>query len=269
MHRAPAVADQFYPGDPAILRTTVAELTPAKAASEKRPALAVISPHAGYVYSGAVAGETMGAGVVPKDVLIMGPNHHGHGAAVALMDDGYWDMPMGIVPINRRLAALLLKHSTLITADTLAHRYEHSLEVQIPFLQYQQSELTITPLVVSHLSFDGLRELGLAMAAAIREYDRPVLIVASSDMTHYESRAAASRKDHLALDRILAMDPQGLYNTVMGQQISMCGVMPATVALVAALALGAAETELVRYTDSGEASGDTQQVVGYAGLIIT
>ncbi len=269
MLRAPAVADQFYPGDPALLRTTLAGLIPAKSGAEKRPALAVIAPHAGYIYSGGVAGETMGSVIMPEDVLIMGPNHHGRGAAVALMDKGEWDMPMGRVPVNRQLAALLLKHSTLISADTMAHRYEHSLEVQVPFLQYLQSELTITPLVLSHLPFASLRELGRAVAAAIREYGRPVLIVASTDMTHYESRETASRQDHLALDRILAMDPQGLYNTVMTYQISMCGIMPVTVALAAALELGGTKAELVRYTDSGETSGDTRQVVGYAGLIIT
>ena len=269
MHRSPAVADQFYPGDPAILRATLAELIPTRAASEKHPALAVISPHAGYIYSGGVAGETLSAVAVPADVLIMGPNHSGRGASVALMNEGDWDMPMGNVPINRRLAALLLKHSTLVTVDTIAHRHEHSLEVQVPFLQYLQTDLTITPLVVSHLPFASLRELGRSIAVAIREYGQPVLIVASSDMTHYESRDTATRKDHLALDRILAMDPQGLYNTVMGQQISMCGIMPATVALVASQELGATKAELVRYTDSGEASGDTRQVVGYAGLIIT
>jgi AmmeMemoRadiSam system protein B len=268
MHRSPAVANQFYPGDPTTLQATLAELIPSKTADEKQPALAVISPHAGYIYSGSTAGETLGAVVVPEDVLIMGPNHHGTGAAVALMDKGDWDMPMGAVPVNTTLTALLLKHSGIIVADTMAHRSEHSLEVQVPFLQYLQSKLTIAPIVVSHLPFHLLQELGRSIATAIKEYDRPVLMVASSDMTHYESREVAARKDRLALDRILAMDPEGLYNTVSQHQITMCGIMPATVALVAAKELGGTRAELIRYTDSGEASGDTRQVVGYAGMLI-
>lgn len=267
MKREPAVAHQFYPGDPATLKHALDGLIPLCTAKQK--ALAVVSPHAGYIYSGAVAGETFAAVDIPQDILIMGPNHHGYGAPVALMDKGAWSMPLGEVPINTALAHNILAQTDLVKADTLAHRFEHSLEVQVPFLQYFRPDLTLTPMVISQLSYTTCQAVGEALAAAITQYGKPVLIVASSDMTHYESREAATAKDSLALQQITAMDPEGLYNTVRGKKISMCGIMPTTIALIAALRLGATQARLIRYTDSGEASGDTNQVVGYAGFVIS
>ena len=267
MQRDPAVANQFYPGDPNSLIKMLEGLVPN--ISEKTDALAVVSPHAGFIYSGGVAGETLAKVNIPTDVIIMGPNHHAYGEAVALMDQGSWKMPMGEVAINSQLSALLLKHSNQIQADTLAHQFEHSLEVQVPFLQYLSKDFTITPLVISHLGYETCREVGISMAKAIKEYGKPVLIVASSDMSHYESRESATVKDKLAIDQITAFDPEGLYKTVNSQGITMCGIMPATIAMIAAKELGGSKATLVRYTDSGEASGDISQVVGYAGIIIS
>jgi AmmeMemoRadiSam system protein B len=269
MLRSPAVAGQFYPGSEAALIKTLNALVPEIQPEERKEALAVISPHAGYIYSGGVAGETFSRVKVPESVVILGPNHTGHGAPIALMAQGSWDMPMGGVAINRELAALIAKSSSLVEVDEVAHRFEHSLEVQVPFLQYMQKNLTIAPIVVSHVPYETCVAVGQGLAAAIKSYGKPVLIVASTDMTHYESRQAASAKDSLALARIKELDPEGLYNTVIGKRISMCGIMPATVTLIAALALGAKKAELIRYTDSGETSGDTSHVVGYAGLVIT
>jgi len=268
MLRSPVVAGQFYPGDQSALSKTLASLVPDVPAAEKKEALAVISPHAGYIYSGGVAGETFAQVRVPEDVVILGPNHTGNGLPVSLMDKGAWQMPMGEVPISEELAASLVSGSAIIQPDDVAHRFEHSLEVQVPFLQFVQQNLAIAPIVFSHISYESCVAAGNDLARAIEEFNRPVLIVASTDMTHYESRESASRKDSLALERIRELDPQGLYDTVVGNRISMCGIMPTTVALVAALKLGATKAELVRYTDSGEASGDTSQVVGYAGLVI-
>ena len=269
MLRSPAVAGQFYPGNEASLVKTLNDLIPDIQPEEKKEALAVISPHAGYIYSGGVAGETIGRVKVPENVIILGPNHTGYGATVALMDQGAWDMPMGEVPVNEELAAEIAGSSSQIQVDEVAHRFEHSLEVQVPFLQHMQKNLTIAPLVVSHVSYQTCVSVGNGLAEAIKKYGKPVLIVASTDMTHYESRESASSKDSMALERIKALDPEGLYNTVVGNRISMCGIMPTTVTLIAALALGAKKAELIRYTDSGEASGDTSKVVGYAGLVIT
>jgi hypothetical protein len=266
MLREPAVAHQFYPGDRETLLQSLEEMMPRGV--EKKDALAAIAPHAGYIYSGEVAGLTFSRVCVPENVILMGPNHHGQGAPIALMAEGAWRMPFGDVPINEPLASLILEHSTLVEPDILAHRYEHSLEVQVPFLQFLQPKLSLAPLVISHISFDHCRQLGLELAAAVKSFARPVLIVASTDMTHYESRRSATAKDHLAMERIEKLDPEGLYNTVLDNRISMCGIMPTTVALVAALELGAKNAELIRYTDSGETSGKTDQVVGYAGFVI-
>nr|WP_321466950.1 AmmeMemoRadiSam system protein B [uncultured Desulfobulbus sp.] len=268
MTRMPVVADRFYPGHPASLGRAVADLTPHVAQSAKQEALAVVMPHAGYIYSGATAGATIARVRVPQTVLIMGPNHHGRGRTLALGRDD-WEMPMGTVPVDQQLAEAILQASSLIQADEEAHLYEHSLEVQVPFLQLVQPGVNIVPLVVSSLSFEDCQQVARDLAVAIGSLRRPVLILASTDMSHYESRQSASHKDSLAIERILAMDAQGLYTTVLGQRISMCGIMPTTIALLAAQELGATRAELVRYTDSGEASGDTSQVVGYAGLIIS
>ena len=267
MTRMPVVADRFYPGNPARLRATMDLLVPETAGAKKR-ALAVVLPHAGYVYSGATAGRTVSEVEVPETVVILGPNHHGRGAALALGTED-WRMPMGTVPIDRRLAAAILERSTAIVADEEAHASEHSLEVQVPFLQQVQPQLRIVPIVVGHLPYALCQTAAHDLAAAIGGSAEPVLMVASTDMSHYESRRQAAQKDRLAIDRILALDPRGLYDTVIGQRISMCGIMPTTIVLMAALELGATRAELVQYTDSGEASGDTDQVVGYAGLIIS
>ena len=268
MTRVPAVADRFYPGDPERLRAAMKMLVPAVPEEEKRPALVAIMPHAGYIYSGATAGKTISRVQVPETVLILGPNHHGRGAALALGADD-WQMPLGTVAIDRQLSAAIRKHSSRIVEDSEAHLPEHSLEVQIPFLQQVQPGLRIVPLVVARVAYELCQSVARELAAAIREFGQPILIVASTDMSHYEPRPQAAKKDRLAIERILALDPQGLYATVLGNKISMCGMIPTTLALLVALELGATRAELVQYTDSGEASGDIRQVVGYAGLIIS
>ncbi len=269
MLRMPAVADQFYPGEPETLRRLLHKLIPAGPAPAAK---ALVMPHAGYVYSGGVAGETVSRAAIPEAVIILGPNHHGLGAEAAIMAQGSWLMPLGEVPINADLARLLLAHCPVATDDPAAHRREHSLEVQVPFLQMRQPKLEIVPLVLSHLALPQCLEIGRGIAAAIREYAntyaRPALLVASTDMTHYQSRQQATAQDRLAIERVLALDPEGLYHTVREHRISMCGFIPTVITLAATLALGSARAELVRYTDSGEASGDTSQVVGYAGFVI-
>lgn len=234
----------------------------------KKKALAVVSPHAGYVYSGAVAGEVLSSVDVPETVILLGPNHHGQGKPVAL-SQSTWRMPMGDVPIDQEFASRLQAALPIIEFDETAHLYEHSLEVQIPFLQTMQKKLSIVPLVISHISFPLCNEIARALARVVSESDREVLLVASSDMTHYESRKSAGAKDRLALDRIEQLDAGGLYRTVMDHRITMCGVIPVTIALLAAVQMGAKEARVLTYTDSGEISGDTDQVVGYAGIVIS
>jgi MEMO1 family protein len=268
--RSPAVAGRFYPGDDASLRRAIQDLAEdIPADTKKQKVLAAVSPHAGYVYSGGVAAETLGRIEIPETVILLGPNHTGNGVPVAL-STAIWDMPMGRVPVNRDFAQDLLDETDYIEEDELAHKYEHSLEVQIPFLQMEQPNLSIVPITISHISYQVLDEVGLALAEVIkRRGDKNILIVASSDMTHYEPREAADKKDHYVLKKLADMDPSVLYRSVTGHNISMCGIMPVTVALITALELGATKTELVRYTDSGEMTGDTTQVVGYAGVLIS
>jgi len=266
MLRKPAVADQFYPGDPQKLQALIEAFTPRIAT--KLTALAIVSPHAGYVYSGMVAAETFAHAVIPETAIILGPNHHGLGDRLAVTTHGKWQIPGAEVAIDSALAQHLLSESPLFSDDNLAHAHEHSLEVQVPFLHYHGVK-KIVPICASFMPYDACRQAGEALARTIQQAGQPIVMVASTDMTHYESRGAASQKDHLALNHIKALDPEGLYQTVITKRISMCGIIPTTIALVAAIRLGATKATLIRYTDSGEVSGDTDQVVGYAGLIIS
>ncbi|MBW4054900.1 MAG: AmmeMemoRadiSam system protein B [Proteobacteria bacterium] len=266
MQRQPAVAGQFYPGSEHTLRTALSQLIPENASPQR--VKGIISPHAGYVYSGSIAGQLFSRIAIPATVLILGPNHHGTGVAAALYPEGEWLTPLGGAPINSRLNSLLLRHTPYIQSDRVAHQLEHSLEVQLPFIQYLRSDVTISAICLGHGDYVPLREIGAGIAAAIREYGEEVLIVASSDMTHYESAASAHRKDEMALERALALDGKGLLEVCHSQGITMCGVVPATVMIEAALQLGALHAELVAYGTSGDVTGDNDQVVGYAAVMV-
>ncbi len=267
MARLPSVADRFYPGNPTALNLAVKDLLPSNN-GQQLDAFAVISPHAGYVYSGAVAGRTLSSVAIPEVVILLGPNHHGQGAPISLSNTS-WKMPFGDVPMETELVESLLQSSSVIKHDEIAHRYEHSLEVQVPILHKLQPKLSLVPLVISSISYPMCEDLAKILSGIITNSKKKILIVASSDMNHFESRTVTSKKDKLALDRIMDMDPQGLYNTVIDKKISMCGMIPATIALKTAILLGATQSNLVEYTDSGSISGDTDQVVGYAGVTIT
>jgi len=266
MSRAPAVAGRFYPGHPDELRAMIQGYLEPEAAPQ--PALAAVCPHAGYIFSGAVAGKVLSRVAIPGRVLVLGPNHQGLGQRAAVMSQGDWLTPLGEVALDPELGEALKQASPLVREDDLAHRHEHSLEVQVPFLQMLRPDFRLTPLCLSMLSYPECAELGRAIAKAIGSLGEPVLLVASTDMTHYESAQSAQGKDELALGRILDLDPEGLYHTVAGRNISMCGVLPTTVALAAAKEMGATSAELVAYTNSGQVTGDYDQVVAYAGLII-
>ncbi|MCF8064299.1 MAG: AmmeMemoRadiSam system protein B [Desulfarculaceae bacterium] len=266
MSRAPAVAGRFYPGQPDELESTVRQYLDPKA--RPQPALAVVCPHAGYVFSASVVGKVLSRVEVPRRVVVMGPNHQGLGEKAAVMTRGSWRTPLGEVPLDAELGGELLARNAMVREDDLAHQYEHSLEVQVPFLQVLRPDLLLTPLCLSMLTYEQCEQMGHDLAGAIKAMDSPVLIMASTDMTHYESAQSAKGKDKLALEQVLALNPQGLYNTVATRRISMCGFLPTTVALAAARQLGAKDAELVAYTHSGQVTGDNDQVVAYAGLII-
>jgi hypothetical protein len=266
MLRSAVVAGQFYPGQKESLFETVASL--AASTAPVQPAIALMSPHAGYIYSGGVAGRTFASAKIPEEVIILGPNHHGRGHMAAVYASGAWETPLGQTNVSSGLARRILTECPMTAADVVAHRYEHSLEVQLPFLQFRTPRVSIVPICISRLPLAMLMQMGDGLARAISSGSSAPLIVASTDMTHYESGKIAHDKDFMALERVLALDPEGLYETVQEHSISMCGVMPTVVMLQAALALGADSAELIAYSNSGDVTGDQSEVVGYAGARI-
>lgn len=264
--REPAVAGTFYPGRAAELERQLDHLIPAR--PDHHRLLACVAPHAGYVYSGAVAGGLFGHLELPRRVLVMGPNHTGIGARVAAAPDDAWGTPIGPQPLDRDLALRLAERYPGVAVDSTAHRSEHSIEVQLPFLTRRRPDIQVLPLCLKHLGLDECLALGEAIAEVAEELDEPLGIVASSDMSHFVPDDEARTLDHRAIDAMLARDPRGLYETVHRDGISMCGVVPATVAITAANLLGAISAHLTGYATSGDASGDYRSVVGYAGICI-
>lgn len=266
MIREPAVAGRFYPGSEKALREEVTRLVPPAAARER--VIGVVAPHAGYMYSGKVAGEVYAGIEVPPTAVILAPNHTGRGPRFSVWPDGSWRTPMGVVRVDGTLARALLAASPLFSADTAAHQREHAVEVHLPFLQHCRPDVSVVGVVIGSQSLAELEDAGRALHAAISAHGTPVLVVASSDMTHYEPAAAAERKDRLAIARIEALDPAGLHRTVLGHGITMCGFAPTVVMLTAARLAGARRARLVRYANSGDASGDYDDVVAYAGIVV-
>jgi AmmeMemoRadiSam system protein B len=264
--RQPAVAGRFYPAQrEALVRDVESHM---ERNAKKSPALGIVVPHAGFMYSGDVAGAVYSRIEIPDTVILIGPNHTGRGEAVAVMTEGVWSMPMGDIAIDRELANAICEETAIAKQDSSAHRFEHSLETQLPFLQYFKKEFKIVPICLMKLKVSTCKALSEGIVRAINRLGRPVLLVASSDMTHYESHDAARAKDHKAIACIKTRDPAGLWETVRSEKITMCGVNPVTVMLLCSERLGAKEAELVKYMTSGEVSGDMEKVVGYAGLII-
>jgi len=264
--RKPAVAGFFYDRDPEELRKTVESCIDQGA--ERKKVIAIVSPHAGIQYSGKVAGMVYSRIEYPRTFIILGPNHRGVGAPAAVMTSGEWEMPNGIIKINSTLAKAMMASTEHLQEDRYAHAQEHSIEVQLPFIQYFCEDCEIVPITLQQLSLEACLEIGNAIAKAIKASDQSVVIVASTDFTHYESQKSAEIKDRMAIDRILSLDPKGLYQTIMTNNISMCGSIPVTITLQASLQIGATKADLVKYMTSGEVSGDYQQVVGYGGIII-
>ncbi len=264
--RQPAVAGQFYPANKSELEKMLEQLLPHS--QQKLSAISIISPHAGYIYSGATAGRIMASVSIPETVIILGPNHRGVGAVAALSPDDAWQTPLGQVSVEKRLGSLICKLIPAVQEDAYAHRNEHSLEVQVPFLQYLRPDLSIVPICLGFDDYTGAEYLGKGIAEAIKQFGEEVMILASSDMTHYESADEAKKKDIQALERVLALDPEGLVEVCHSKRITMCGVIPSAVMLVAARELGAKTAELVDYTTSGDVTGDYSQVVGYAGVVV-
>jgi len=264
--RHPAVAGRFYPQDPDVLRADVdSYLTPGKVGAT---AIGCVAPHAGYMYSGQVAGAVYAGLNLPQRCIVLCPNHTGKGQPLAIMSNGEWETPLGAAHIDSDLAEILKQQFPLLIEDSEAHRSEHAIEVQLPFLQVRRPDFTFVPIALGTGKFEILEALGEAMSEVIKMQREPIFMIASSDMNHYESDAVTRVKDHKAIEQILALDARGLFDVVTKGKISMCGVGPTVVMLTAARRLGATKAELVRYATSGDVSGDREMVVGYAGMVV-
>ena len=263
--REPAVAGRFYPANPERLRADIdSYLSP----QERVSAMGCMVPHAGYMYSGKVAGAVFSRLQIPPCCVVLCPNHTGRGHPLAIMKEGEWRTPLGAVPIDSDLAGVLIRHFPALSEDSAAHRFEHAIEVELPFLQVRRSDVTFVPIAIGMGQLVILEQLGEALAEVLKETKKQALIVASSDMNHYEDDATTRVKDRKAIEKILALDAPGLHETVINESISMCGFGPAVAMLTAARQLGAEKAELVQYATSADVSGDRNVVVGYAGILI-
>lgn len=262
--REAAVSGQFYPASPQELKQEVTRFLGKP--SKRYRAFGILAPHAGYVYSGAVAGAVFAQVEIPRRTIILCPNHTGFGSPLSITSQGVFRTPLGEIAVDTPLAEALKAGFPLLREDAAAQQREHAVEVQLPFLQAQRPDVTFVPITVGTGQFEVLSALGVVMAKAIAS--EPVLIVASSDMNHYENDEETRVKDALAIEQVLSLQPAGLFQTVRAQDISMCGVGPAVAMLTASLKLGATKAELIRYATSGDVSGDHEHVVGYAGIAV-
>ncbi|MGH9698747.1 MAG: AmmeMemoRadiSam system protein B [Candidatus Acidiferrales bacterium] len=271
MIRPPAVAGRFYPANSKELARELDELlSPRK---EKVAARGCIVPHAGYVYSGRVAGEVFSSLEIPARCILLGPRHFPRGEPLAILSEGSWQTPLGLAAVDCELAAELKRVYPALREDSVAHQREHSLEVQIPFLQRLRPDFQFVPVVLGTDRYARMEELGQAVAQVVKErmLQSPgdsILVIASTDMNHYESETVTRAKDERAIARILELDAAGLYGVVRAESISMCGYAATVAMLVAMRELGGRQAELVRYATSGDVNGDHEEVVGYAGCMV-
>lgn len=266
MIRRPAVSGQFYYGNAARLKKQVEQYIVEDATKER--VIGIISPHAGLMYSGHVAGAVYSVIKFPDTFILIGPNHTGLGRDVSIMSSGQWEMPTGVFAIDEKLGKTIIKKTPYISDDTQAHIFEHSLEVQLPFISYFSDSVKIAPIAVMAASLQMCKDIGEGIASAVKEIGYDVVIAASSDMSHYVHDSTARRLDSMAIQEIVSLNPEGLYNIVKKEHISMCGYLPVAIMLYAAKMLGAKDATLVKYATSGDISGDYEQVVGYAGIIV-
>ncbi|RMH07317.1 MAG: AmmeMemoRadiSam system protein B [Nitrospirae bacterium] len=272
------VAGSFYPASPEVLRRELMKLLDLD--SPKEPVRAAIVPHAGYMYSGSVAGAVFSRMVMPEVVLVMGPDHWGWGDGASIMVEGTWETPLGRIAIETDLAQNILARSRTLRATSQGQTGEHSIEVQLPFLQALEQPFRLVPIYFHAQTYTVCQDVGQAVAEAIRESSQTVVVVASTDFTHcgrvyrqlpppgLTAHAFAREQDRKAIEAILTLNPRNLYDTVKREQISMCGVGPATAALVVANYMDAREATLLAYKTSAEVTQDEDTAVGYAGIVI-
>ncbi|MEM2102601.1 MAG: AmmeMemoRadiSam system protein B [Candidatus Bathyarchaeia archaeon] len=275
--RRPCQVGTFYAASPESLKAQIEEcflhrLGPGKlprvSGEGKRDIIGLVCPHAGYMYSGPVAAHgyyNLALDGKPDTVVVFGPNHTGQGSGLSIMNEGVWRMPLGDVQIDTETADAIMREARTIDVDDSAHALEHSIEVQLPFLQYLYgSSFKFVPLSFLMQDLESSREVGQATAKAL--VDKNAVIIASSDMTHYEPHKNAERKDKLALEAVERLDEKQFYTTIENMGITACGYGPITALITAAKALGSKKAKLLRYATSGDVTGDFSAVVGYASV---
>lgn len=268
MIRNAAWAGGFYPRNEKDIRKMISGFSGEQ--RKKIGAKAIMVPHAGYIYSGPVAGEVYAGVELPRRFIIISPNHWEGRTDIAVDTSDQWETPLGIVNLDQDLRERILKHTDKIKQAEPAHRKEHAIEVQIPFIQYHLgNDFRFVPVAMLSPGISVLDETAGAVAAAVKEAGEDVLLVATTDMSHYISEAEAKKLDGMAIEKILALDPQGLYKTVLENEIAMCGMQVVYTVMKAAMELGCVKAELVKYSTSGEVFGDYDEVVGYAGVIFS
>ncbi len=269
MLRLPAVAGRFYPSHPAELAALVRECCKVVPPPHPVHVRACLVPHAGYIYSGHVAGAVLAGIALPKKIIVLGVRHYPRGEPAAILSSGAWRTPLGDAAIDESLAEALKKACPLLREDSVAHSGEHSLEVQLPFLQVLAPGFAFVPVALGTVRFENLVSVGEAMARVLGSFEEDVLLLTSSDLNHYEDEATTQIKDGKAIENLLALNARGLYDTCLNEDISMCGLGPAVAMITALNALGAKKSELVKHATSGDVSGDRDAVVGYAGMLFS
>jgi AmmeMemoRadiSam system protein B len=266
MLRFPAVAGKFYPAQAAELSSLVAQCARPDEARPPEKYTACLVPHAGYLYSGHVAGEVFSRVLFPKRILLLGVRHFPYGEECAVLREGAWRTPLGDAPVDSALAEQILLACPALREDPIAHESEHSLEVQLPFLQVLSPGFRFVPIALGTHDYRVLLSVGQGLGKVMAA-DPEVFLLTTSDFNHYESDAVTRKKDQLAIDRILALDPRGLFDVCRKHNVSMCGLGPTVSLLTALQALGASRPELVRHATSADVSGDKSSVVGYGGFV--
>ncbi len=272
------VAGSFYDGNSQTLaqyvQQSLAQATQQKSAPPAQSIHMVLLPHAGHFFCGHVIAQTLAAVRMPQKLILLGPNHTGRGTAptgLAVWAKGQWQNPLGHVPIDEALAAEIIHSGAGFEHDTAAHEQEHSLEVLLPFLQAVAPSYTMVPICVGTGNMQQLKQAGLTLASIIHEHQKQgedIALVVSSDMHHFSSHEKTLELDNVALEALMELDPEKLYNKVKQLQISMCGVYPAIMAMYTCKTLGAKKCNLVSHTTSYEKSMQSERTVGYAGLFV-
>jgi len=267
MKREPAVAGYFYSDNSRELKFHLSTLI--KFRENKIKAKGIIVPHAGYMYSGWVAGKVYGSIIPPDTAIIIGTNHTGLGERISLFPGEAFITPLGEVSVDKEISEDLIKSVPLLSRDVMAHLHEHSIEVQVPFLQYINPKVKIVPICLSKLSLEEVKELGKGIAEVIKKHsDKYILIVGSSDFSHYVPHEVAKKKDLMAIREILKLSEEDFLKVIYEEKISACGYIPIAVTINTCKNLGASKAELVEYQTSGDIIKDYSSVVGYGGIII-